>query len=286
MTTAKNQASPLTEPWLIYSLISKVMADVGSIGKGRTNEMQKYKFRGIEDMYNAVHPALIKHGVFCAPEVLTLDSTDFISKNGTPSYRVILKVNHKFYAPDGSSISVITIGEGIDTSDKACNKAMSAAMKYAFIELFSIPTEDIADSDKSSPEAGIRPGQPGPEDGNTDPMARGYKIPFGKYAQRTLEEIDLRDLGNYINYIQDKAVKDKKPIQGAVLDFVNRATDYIAAIENMPLGGTSEDEPMSFVDAPSGPLATKGIIQKRPEDQRPAPLKDFADPPKKWEPRT
>lgn len=141
----------------IYGLISKVMADIGAIGKDRQNEQQKYKFRGIEDMYNAAHPALVKFGVFCCPSVLEYGSEERMTKSGGAAIRVTLKMQHRFYAPDGSSVDVITLGEGIDSSDKASNKAMSAAMKYAFIELFSIPTEDVEDADKTSPDAGAKP---------------------------------------------------------------------------------------------------------------------------------
>jgi hypothetical protein len=145
----------------IYKLIPKVMQDIGAIGKDRENKQQGYKFRGIEDMYNAAHPALVKHGVFCAPEVLEHESQDRITTNRMgetkSTIRVWLKVKHTFFAPDGSSVSVTTCGEGIDASDKASNKALSGAMKYAMIELFSIPTEDVEDSDRDSPDAGIKP---------------------------------------------------------------------------------------------------------------------------------
>ncbi len=140
----------------IYQLIPKVMADIGAIGKDRKNEQQGYKFRGIEDMYQAAHPVLVKHGVFCCPQVLERESQDRVSKSGSPAIRVSLKVSHKFYGPDGSYVDVITCGEGIDSSDKATNKAMSAAMKYAFIELFSIPTQDVEDADRTDPDIGSR----------------------------------------------------------------------------------------------------------------------------------
>lgn len=141
----------------IFSLISRVMGEIGAVGKDRKNEQQGYKFRGIEDFYNAAHPALVKHGVFCCPQVLEHTSEDRLTAQGKPTIRVVLKVSHKFYAPDGSSVDVITVGEGIDNSDKASNKAMSGAMKYALIELFSVPTQDVEDADRDSPESGVRP---------------------------------------------------------------------------------------------------------------------------------
>lgn len=142
----------------IFSLIPKIMADIKPVEKDRTNEFQNYKFRGIDDMYNAIHPALIKHGVFCCPQVLKSETFEIetTDNKGTvkAAYRVLLTVTHKFYADDGSCIEVIIQGEGIDRSDKASNKALSAAMKYAFIELFSIPTADIEDPDRDHPKAG------------------------------------------------------------------------------------------------------------------------------------
>lgn len=141
-------------PGKIFSLIPKIMAEIKSIGKDQTNAHQNYRFRGIDDMYNAVHPALVKHGVFCCPQVQKTESSELDRGDGKFAFRVLLSVNHRFYADDGSFVEVITQGEGIDRSDKASNKAMSAAMKYAFIELFSIPTEDIEDSDRDSPKAG------------------------------------------------------------------------------------------------------------------------------------
>lgn len=138
----------------IYSAINQVMADIGAVGKDQKNEAQGYKFRGIDQMYNALHPALVSHGVFCVPRVLTSETTERVSKSGTPSLRVFLEVEHRFYAPDGSFVEVVMVGEGIDTSDKATNKALSAAYKYALMELFCIPTADLIDADSDSPEAG------------------------------------------------------------------------------------------------------------------------------------
>ncbi len=65
----------------IYELIPKVMRDIGGVAKTRKNEQQKYSFRGIEDFYQAAHPAMITHGVFCAPEVLERDIYRFEKTN-------------------------------------------------------------------------------------------------------------------------------------------------------------------------------------------------------------
>lgn len=149
-------------PGKIFSLIPKIMKDLGPIGKDGVNQVQKYKFRGIDQMYNAIQPVLVAHGVFCVPQVIDtrVDVLQGTNAKGEPkiSFHVILTVNHKFCADDGSFVEVITVGEGLDTSDKATNKALSGAQKYAFIELFSIPTDDIADSDRDTPTADFKLG--------------------------------------------------------------------------------------------------------------------------------
>ena len=39
----------------------------------------------------------------------------------------VCKIRYTFFAVDGSSISAIVVGEGMDTGDKATNKAMATA---------------------------------------------------------------------------------------------------------------------------------------------------------------
>jgi hypothetical protein len=58
------------ETKLIFQKIPKIMSLVGVVGKDRTNELQKYKFRGIDDMYNALNQHLADEKVFFTSEVL------------------------------------------------------------------------------------------------------------------------------------------------------------------------------------------------------------------------
>jgi hypothetical protein len=52
-----------------------------------------------------------------------------------------------FYCIDGSNVSTTVIGEAMDSGDKATNKAMSIALKYALLQALLIPTEDEKDPD-------------------------------------------------------------------------------------------------------------------------------------------
>ena len=79
----------------------------------------------------------------------------------------------------------------------------------------------------------IVPQQPTEEDGNTEP--KHYTISFGQYKQRSLEEVGVDKLRNYVTYLENKAKKDGQVIKGQVADFIERASDYIASFENAPI---------------------------------------------------
>ena len=136
----------------IYAAISGVMKDIGAVGKDSYNEQQRFKFRGIDAVMNALHPALVKNKVFVAPEVLEQTREERQSSRGSNLIYSVCKIKFTFYTEDGSSVSAVTIGEGMDSGDKATNKAMAIAFKYALFQVFCIPTEEMTDPDAESPE--------------------------------------------------------------------------------------------------------------------------------------
>jgi hypothetical protein len=136
----------------IFHQIALIMAEIGAIGKNRKNIQQNYNFRGIEDVYNTMSPILAKHQVFCVPQVIDLKREERQTAKGGFLMYTILTIRYTFYAMDGSSIEVVTVGEAMDSGDKSCNKAMSTAQKYAFFQVFAIPTEELKDSDDDSPD--------------------------------------------------------------------------------------------------------------------------------------
>lgn len=137
----------------IYEAISAVMRDVGAVGKTEKNDTQRYKYRGIDAMYNALSPAMVKNHVCVLPKVLESTREERTTKNGSLLIYTILKMEYTFFTDDGSSVTAVVIGEAMDSSDKSTNKAMSAAFKYACFQTFCIPTEEMKDSEADSPEA-------------------------------------------------------------------------------------------------------------------------------------
>ena len=42
----------------IYGAIAGVIADCGFVGKDKVNKQQGFKYRSVDDVFNALHPAL------------------------------------------------------------------------------------------------------------------------------------------------------------------------------------------------------------------------------------
>lgn len=128
----------------VYAAIAEVsreMAERG-IGKDRKNAQQGYSFRGIDDVYNALAVPMSRHGLVVMPRVISRECTERQSAKGGALFYVVLRVEFDFVsAKDGSRHTVSTYGEAMDSADKATNKAMSAAYKYAAMLTFCIPTQ-------------------------------------------------------------------------------------------------------------------------------------------------
>ena len=140
----------------VYKAINAVQSELAKIGisKSRTNQQgASYKFRGIDDIFNTVSPLLAEHGLCILPRVLARECVERQTKAGGAIFYVTVEVEFDFVcAEDGSKHVVKTFGEAMDTSDKATNKAMSAAYKYAALQAFAIPTEGDNDADSHTPE--------------------------------------------------------------------------------------------------------------------------------------
>ncbi|MGB3255889.1 ERF family protein [Buttiauxella gaviniae] len=131
----------------VYKAISAVAKDMSEqgISKDRRNAQQGFNFRGIDQVYNALAPALVKHGLLILPRITERSVTERVTQKGGVLFYVVVKAEFDFVSTeDGSIHTVVTYGEAMDSGDKATNKAMSIAYKYAAFQAFCIPTEETA----------------------------------------------------------------------------------------------------------------------------------------------
>lgn len=160
----------------VYKAIASVAGELAAIGisKSSKNQQQGFNFRGIDAVYNTLAPLLAKHHLVILPRCIEREVVERHTAKGGILFSVTVKAEFDMVsAQDGSKHTIATYGEAMDSGDKATNKAMSAAYKYAAFQAFAIPTEGDNDADASSHEV----------EAKDDPMAA-----FTRHEQATLRK--------------------------------------------------------------------------------------------------
>lgn len=141
----------------VFQAWAEVMGDVQAVRKTDRNEAQRFLFRGIDAVMNAVGPALRKHGVTVVPTVLARKLVDVQLKSRTAT-GVHMKVRYTVYGPEGDSFSGEVYAEAMDMGDKATAKAMSVAYRTFLLQALTIPTDEPdPDADSYEREAPAKP---------------------------------------------------------------------------------------------------------------------------------
>lgn len=221
----------------VYAAIAAVMGDLArhGIGKEQTNTFDKYKFRGIDDVYNALAPLLSRHGLLILPRVLERHSEERQTQKGGAIFYVTVAVEFDFVAAEDGSIHTIrAYGEAMDRGDKGTNKAMTAAYKYACFEAFCIPTEGSDDADSETHEVQAIPAGK-PNDGVWEQAAaldwpRDVLEEIGRTA---MEYWDQEDVKGAVEYMQSQNMPpEAKSAVFSVFDSKFRAAikKYMASV--------------------------------------------------------
>ncbi len=168
--------------YVAITAVTAAMAKEG-ISKSRNNAQQGYKFRGIDDVYCALSSHLAANNLCVLPRVKSREFVERTSKNGSVLNYALLTVEFDLVSSiDGSKHTICTVGEAMDSADKSSNKAMSAAMKYACLMAFQIPTEGDNDADAHTPDPAPRRAAPGPAAANADAVVEAYVTRVDKAA--------------------------------------------------------------------------------------------------------
>jgi len=170
----------------VYKAIVAVQSDLAKegISKDRTcTQGASYKFRGIDDIYNALSPYLSAHSLCILPRMMSRNCVERTSNKGNALFYTTVEAEFDFVsAEDGSTHTVKTFGEAMDSGDKGTNKAMSAAYKYAAFQAFCIPTEGDNDTENQTHEVSAER----PQQSNN----KGSKPADRKAVEQYLEYID------------------------------------------------------------------------------------------------
>lgn len=234
----------------IYAAMINILRDIKAIGKDKqTSGYATFKYRGIDDVYNALNPVMAQHGVFCVPELLdsSREERTNAKKDKVIAY-VTVKVKYTFYAEDGSSVSCIVAGEGMDSGDKATPKALSIAMKYALFQTFCIPTEELADPDAETDQ--LAPRKPSKQELQKIRQYAAAENPDAptpemfRALMATLTERGCKEREEYLAELSDffqRDVKSSKELTRAEI------SDYLNACKPTCRIHPSEERPCSIV---------------------------------------
>lgn len=235
LTPEQNGYKPFSPQ--IFGLLSKVMADAGAVKKGDYNSHQKFNFRGIDAVINAVSPAMRKHGVIVVPTVITSDYDSVqVGQNRTVMGHARITITYTFYAPDGSSVAATVSAESMDSGDKATAKAYSVAFRTALLQTLCLPTDE-ADPDSDTYERSAhdapqreqatvvsRPQQ-------TTPAAKPARVATGSAAGNKISDGQTKFINDLLQQISadDELIVD---LYGKTTDALmfSEATDCIAQL--------------------------------------------------------
>lgn len=135
------------------------MTEVRYIQKEEKTVNNQYRFVSHDAVTAATSEAFIKHGVYAKPRIIKSEITtinvekynkhDKTTKNEL-SFVCNVEVEYDFINVDDPKDKICGInglGQGIDSQDKACGKAISYACKYALLKALGIETGDDPEKD-------------------------------------------------------------------------------------------------------------------------------------------
>ena len=134
----------MSETLNVQQAWAAVMEDVRALGKDqRNNTGGGFNFRGVDDVMNAVGPALRTHGVSVIPTAVDLRTRDAQTTTGKAAHETMVVVQYAIYGPAGDSMPGAAAGESLDSGDKATPKAMSVAYRTFLLQSLCLPTHEV-----------------------------------------------------------------------------------------------------------------------------------------------
>jgi len=190
--------------------------------KGQINSFGNYKYRSCEDILEAVKPLLHGSILVLNDEIVQIGDRYYIKATATlkePDTYCVKESKENAEIINGAKFSVSAFAreplnkKGMDES-QITGAASSYARKYALNGLFCI--DDTKDADATNIHGSQAQNRP---QNASSPST--YVIGFGKYKNKKLSDIPLKDLQDYREYIEHRASEGGKELQGQVLEFVN-----------------------------------------------------------------
>lgn len=160
----------------LYRKMQATMRDIGGVGKEGYNKFQDYKYQRSEDIVNAVRNALLANDLMFAAGIRAVELAEIVltETSGTTTKeklqtRALVHMDMTLLdIVTGATITFPFSNAALDSSDKAVNKAITAAKKFWLLTTFLISTDDD-DLDKHDPKPQSQTRQNASKNGATTP---------------------------------------------------------------------------------------------------------------------
>lgn len=138
-------------PKNVHEAIVHVMEQVGYVQKQDASGLP-YTFASEAAFIKAVRPSMVEVGLFVyQSNVEEIVTETFLTSNAKTAHKRIFKFKYVFvHAPSETTLEVSAVGESDDFGDKASNKCMTVALKYALRQTLLIETGDDPDETSST----------------------------------------------------------------------------------------------------------------------------------------
>lgn len=198
----------------IHEALVAVKEEVGAVDKGGFNAGQKFKFRGVDQVVNAVAGALARNGVIVFPVDVHTDYTERTNAKGGAVVDARVRATYRWVGPEGDFVDAMVVAEGRDMADKATAKAMSVAYRICILQTLSLPTDD-PDPDSEYPEV------PGKAQGGDE----GALVVSRRMIQQSAQSKGLDE--STLKGLMDRAGVEGRISQCGDLAALNRLADLI-----------------------------------------------------------
>mgnify|MGYP000003781389 FL=1 len=133
---------------LIAAKMIEVMKECSHVLKNGTNNFHAYKYATCADVLEKVNASFVKHGIstMAIPELLSMEKVT-TTKGNTENLASVKITIMLIDSESGETMSIVGLGSGQDSGDKAIMKAQTAAIKYAYLLSFAISTGDDPEND-------------------------------------------------------------------------------------------------------------------------------------------
>lgn len=204
--------------------IAKQIATQG-IGKTRKNAQQGYNFRGVDEVMNAFAPILAEHGVFVRPKFSNRTMMERVTTKGGVLFYVTVEGEFTFTHEEGTEVTVGPFfGEAMDSGDKATNKAMAVAFKYAMFQTFCVPLEGVTGGDADLQTHEVQPYTGKPLDGVWEGCSAPNRQRIEAMAVTVGEYADMEDYQGAHEYVHSAALESEDKMRlWSLLDSKTRA---------------------------------------------------------------